>query len=266
MWVIPALQAVPVPADLPAEQVASFFVNPATALAMTRCVLKVPRGVWLLCKLLPAAPWAAWSSAWASITDSAPSTSFAEREQARELQLLGGDALVCTADESIENRVAALTENRGVPFALDAVGGAVGMAVVPLRLGGRMLVYGILSGEPVPLDGLALIVGQKAVEGFLLSDWARRQSPLAMLLLFRRISRLLRTGVLATEVGGFLSAGANPGSGATGGGSGPAGESPAANQVAPDGQPASFGLAGRSAPAATAPTPARPFPAIRWRR
>ena len=116
--------------------------------------------------------------------------------------MLGGDALVCTADESIENRVAALTENRGVPFALDAMGGAVGMAVVrALAPGGRMLVYGILSGEPVPLDGLALIVGQKAVEGFLLSDWARRQSPLPMLLLFRRISRLLRKGVLATEVG-----------------------------------------------------------------
>src|SRR3954469_10666841 len=46
--VIPARQARPVPADLPDEQVASFFVNPATALAMVRHVLRVPRGAWLL--------------------------------------------------------------------------------------------------------------------------------------------------------------------------------------------------------------------------
>ena len=42
--VIPARQARPVAADIPDEQVASFFVNPATVLAMVRHVLKVPRG------------------------------------------------------------------------------------------------------------------------------------------------------------------------------------------------------------------------------
>src|SRR5438552_1911409 len=46
--VIPAKQAVPVPDDLPDEQVASFFVNPATALVMTQNVLRVPAGAWLL--------------------------------------------------------------------------------------------------------------------------------------------------------------------------------------------------------------------------
>ena len=40
--------AVPVASDLPDEQVASFFVNPATVLAMVRHVLKVPKGAWLL--------------------------------------------------------------------------------------------------------------------------------------------------------------------------------------------------------------------------
>ena len=38
----------PVPDDLPDEQAAAFFVNPASALAMTRHVLKVPPGDWLL--------------------------------------------------------------------------------------------------------------------------------------------------------------------------------------------------------------------------
>ena len=46
--VIPAKQARPVASDIPDDQVASFFVNPATVLAMVRHVLKVPKGEWLL--------------------------------------------------------------------------------------------------------------------------------------------------------------------------------------------------------------------------
>ena len=46
--VIPARQARPVASDIPDAQVASFFVNPATVLAMVRHVLKVPKGEWLL--------------------------------------------------------------------------------------------------------------------------------------------------------------------------------------------------------------------------
>src|SRR5205807_2355425 len=45
---LPALRVVPVAPRLPDEQVASFFVNPASVLAMVRHVLKVPKGGWLL--------------------------------------------------------------------------------------------------------------------------------------------------------------------------------------------------------------------------
>ncbi|HEX5271398.1 MAG TPA: alcohol dehydrogenase catalytic domain-containing protein, partial [Gemmataceae bacterium] len=46
--VVPARQVIPLPDDIPDEQAAAFFVNPASALAMTRHVLKVPAGEWLL--------------------------------------------------------------------------------------------------------------------------------------------------------------------------------------------------------------------------
>src|SRR2546427_12529 len=38
----------PIPSDLPDEQVACFFVNPATVLVMIEKVLRVPRGAWLV--------------------------------------------------------------------------------------------------------------------------------------------------------------------------------------------------------------------------
>src|SRR5437870_3142135 len=43
-----ARQVIPVPGDIPDDQAASFFVNPATAIAMTQHVLKIPAGEWLL--------------------------------------------------------------------------------------------------------------------------------------------------------------------------------------------------------------------------
>src|SRR4051812_43043003 len=46
--VSPARQARPVASDIPDEQVASFFVNPGTVLAMARHVLAIPKGAWLL--------------------------------------------------------------------------------------------------------------------------------------------------------------------------------------------------------------------------
>jgi NADPH:quinone reductase-like Zn-dependent oxidoreductase len=95
-----------------------------------------------------------------------------------------------------------ITGGAGVPFAVDAVGGLTGGAVArTLAPGGRMLLYGTLAGEPIPLDPRALIAGQKSVEGFWLSDWSARQGVLTMLRLFRQIKRLLRDGVLTSEVG-----------------------------------------------------------------
>jgi NADPH:quinone reductase-like Zn-dependent oxidoreductase len=199
--VLPARQAVPVPSDLSDEQAATFFVNPASALVMTRYVLRVPRGAWLL-------QTAAGSSLGRMVIRLGQRYGFRtlnvvrRREQAEELVRDGGNAAVATNEEPLAERVRELTGGEGVPYALDAVGGQTGSeAVATLGRGGRLLVYGALSYEPLTLDPRVLLVGQKRVEGFWLSEWARDQNPLTMLLLFRRLGRLIREGVLATEVG-----------------------------------------------------------------
>lgn len=45
---VPARDLIPVAADVPDEQVASFVINPASAVVMLRHVLAVPSGEWLL--------------------------------------------------------------------------------------------------------------------------------------------------------------------------------------------------------------------------
>ena len=199
--VIPAKQAVPVPNDIPDEQVASFFVNPATALVMTQNVLRVPAGAWLLQN-------AAGSALGRMVIRLGKHAGFRtinvvrRREAIAELKQIGANEVLCSADEDIVARVQEITSGAGVPFALDAVGGRSGYdALRCLGRGGRMLVYGTLSGEPIPLELRVLMVGQKRVEGFWLSEWVRDQGIVSMLRLFRNLIRLLRADVLTTPVG-----------------------------------------------------------------
>jgi NADPH:quinone reductase-like Zn-dependent oxidoreductase len=199
--VIPARQAVPVPDGLGDEQAASFFVNPASALAMTRHVLKVPSGAWLL-------QTAAGSALGRMVIRLGVRYGFRtlnvvrRPEQVDELRRAGGTATIATDAEPLAERVQQITGGEGVPCAIDAVGGATGSAVVgTLARGGRVLVYGRLAGEPLTIDPITLLVGQKRVEGFWLSEWVRDQNPLRMLLLFRQIGRLMREGDLATQIG-----------------------------------------------------------------
>ncbi len=203
--VIPARSAVPLPADLLDEQAASFFVNPATALAMTRHVLRIPAGAWLL-------QTAAGSALGRMIIRLGRHLGFRtinvvrRREAVEELRRLGGDAVIATDAEPLEDRVREIAGGEGVRYALDAVGGTTGAAAVrALGAGGRMLVYGTLSGAPMPLDPRALMVGQKSVAGFWLSEWVREQGAVTMLRLFKQVVRLLRAGILTTEVGATYS-------------------------------------------------------------
>ena len=196
--VLPARQAVPVPKDLPDEQVASFFVNPASALVMTQWVLKVKPGDWLL-------QTAAGSALGRMIVRLGKHLGFRtinvvrRQEQAGEIKQLGGDEVICSSEESIEQRALEITQGAGVPYALDAVGGSAGLgAVRSLRADGRMLVYGLLSGEPIPLEPRLLMMGQKSIAGFWLSEWVVKQGVFAMLRLFKQITQLLRQQVLTT--------------------------------------------------------------------
>ena len=199
--VVSARQVWPVPSSLTDEQAATFFVNPASALVMTRYILRVPPGAWLL-------QTAAGSALGRMVIRLGRLFGFRtinvvrRREQAEELKREGADAVIATGEESLVERVQTLTEGQGAPFALDAVGGRPGSEVVStLAPGGRMLVYGTLSGEPMTIDSRTLMVGRKRIEGFWMSEWVRKQSVPTMFFLFRKLGQLIQSGVLATEVG-----------------------------------------------------------------
>jgi NADPH2:quinone reductase len=197
--IVSARTVVPIPDDLPDDQAAAFFVNPATALAMVNKVLQVPRGSWLL-------QTAAGSALGRMIIRLGREQGFRTLNVIRrpegvdELKRLGADAVVVAGGDA-QARIREVTQGAMVPFALDCVGGAMGLeAVRALGAGGRLLLYGTLSGEPIPLHPRDLIGGAKRIDGFWLSDWVKEQHPLTMLGLFRQITTLLKSGVLATAI------------------------------------------------------------------
>ncbi len=199
--VAPARQVWPVPSALTDEQAAAFFVNPASALVMTRYVLAVPPGAWLL-------QTAAGSALGRMVIRLGRRFGFRtinvvrRREQAEELLREGADAVVATGEDPLAERIRALTDGAGAPYAIDAVGGPTGSEVVAaLAPGGRMVVYGTLSEQPLSLDPRTLMAGQKRVEGFWMSEWVKKQSAFTMIALFRKLGKLIQAGVLATEVG-----------------------------------------------------------------
>jgi NADPH:quinone reductase-like Zn-dependent oxidoreductase len=199
--VIPALQAVPVPKALSDEQAATFFINPATALVLTRYVLRVPPGAWLL-------QTAAASTLGRMVIRLGQHFGFRtlnvvrRREQAEELLRLGGTAAVATNEESLTEGIRALTSGAGVSYALDAVGGATGSQVIgSLGRGGRLIVYGTLADEPLSVESRAMMFGRKRVEGFWLSEWVSDQKLWTIMRLFWQIGKLIRAGALTSEVG-----------------------------------------------------------------
>jgi NADPH2:quinone reductase len=175
--VAPAAQLVPVPDSVSDQTAAQFVVNPLTAWLMTVEELALAPGEWLL-------QTAAGSTLGRVVLQIARLRGFKtinvvrRREQAEELKALGADACVCTDEEDIPERVREITGREGLRKAIDAVGGETGAAVMrALSPGGVMLVYGLLSGRPMPIDGGRMIFATTTLRGFWLGEWMRAATP-----------------------------------------------------------------------------------------
>jgi NADPH:quinone reductase-like Zn-dependent oxidoreductase len=199
--VVDAKRAVALPAGISDEQGAMFFVNPVTAYVLTREVLRVPTGAWLLLT-------AAGSALGKSIVRMARLYGFKtlcvvrSGENTAELQSLGTDAVVETHHQDLIAEVFRLTGGKGVSHALDCVGGELSAQVVRcLGLGGKLVLYGTLADQPMQIPVRDLMMPVANISGFLLPNWMVQQSPLKLLSVLKRVKKLTIKGVFETEVG-----------------------------------------------------------------
>jgi NADPH:quinone reductase-like Zn-dependent oxidoreductase len=184
--VCPADKLVPVPDGLDDAAAAASYINPLTAWALTQSAHKLKAGEWLL-------QTAAASSVGKFVLQLAQQYGFKtinvirRREQESIIRNLGGNEVICTADEGLRERLQELTGGKGIERAIDCVAGELGAEIARnLAPAGTMLVYGALSShrqtDPakfvMPLFAPRLIYSTATVRGWWLPRWVPSQ-PLA---------------------------------------------------------------------------------------
>jgi NADPH:quinone reductase-like Zn-dependent oxidoreductase len=209
--VVPASTLLPAPDGIPDQQVASFVINPASAILMVRHVLAVPRGEWLLQS-------AAGSELGRMIIRLAKRDGIRtlnvvrRREAVADLEALGADAVIVAGDGPIPEQVADIVGPGGVGYAIDPVVGQTGTEMFEtLAEDGRMLVYGSLTGRPIRVgdNPRHILSGRRRLEVFWLGYWLPRLDEAglyppgrpAQLQLAEDIEALMRDGVLVTSPG-----------------------------------------------------------------
>ncbi|HEX6479822.1 MAG TPA: zinc-dependent alcohol dehydrogenase family protein [Ktedonobacteraceae bacterium] len=199
--VVPASFLLPVPDDIPDEQVASFLINPASAILMLRHVLAIPQGEWLLQS-------AAASELGRMIIKLAKHDGIRtinvvrRRESVAELEQLGADAVIVSTEGRIDEQVRRIVGPQGINYAIDPVVGETGTQIYQaLSNDGRMLVYGSLTGEPIRVgaDPRFILAGHRILEVFWLGYWFPRLEDAAKQNLIDEIIALMREGVLVTS-------------------------------------------------------------------
>ena len=194
----------PIPLTLSDETAAIAYTNPVTAWALTRSSHSLHESDWLL-------QTAAASSVGKLVLQLAQVHKFRtinvvrRREQEKIVRSLGGDEVVCTADEDLRSRIAELTDGQGVTHAIDCVAGELGAEVTRgLAPGGTLFVYGALSTHrqtdpakfAMPIFSPRLIYSTAKVQGWWIVRWAAAQSTSVLRASVAEIISLLAAGTL----------------------------------------------------------------------
>ncbi|MCS6842590.1 MAG: zinc-dependent alcohol dehydrogenase family protein [Roseiflexus sp.] len=198
--VVPAAKAIPVPEPIGDRQAATALINPATAWLMLTETLQVESGEWVLQN-------AANSMVGRHIIRLARRLGFRtinvvrRREVIDDLRALGADEIICEQDENVVARVHALTGGKGVRYALDSVGGVSGARLAAsLSIGGTMLVYGAIAGEPLTIHPGMLLFRSASIRGWWLSHWFQNATQEQVQTLFNTLFGLIADGTLNTPI------------------------------------------------------------------
>lgn len=191
---IPAAMAIPVPPQMPDEIACQAFVNPLTAYAMVESS-GLQSGDWLLITA-GASAFGKLAIQFAKKKGIKVACTVRQEDQKTYLLELGADLVVNTETEKLQ-KIIMETTGEGVHVVFDAVGGVLGArALASLRAGGKMLVFGLLSLENIPLNSGLLIFKNLKVEGFWLTTWIESLSPEARQEAFKTVfSHLLGQSV-----------------------------------------------------------------------
>lgn len=182
---VPAALVIPVPDQMPDEVACQAFVNPLTAFGMIeKSGLKA--GEWLLITA-GASAFGKFAIQMAKAKGIKVAATVRHDAQKEVLQQLGADLVINSETEKLQKVVPERTEG-GVHVIFDAVGGMLGAkALSTLRPKGRMMVFGALALDNMPINSGLLIFKDLKVEGFWLSTWMEEMQEIDRANAFRQV-------------------------------------------------------------------------------
>lgn len=122
------------------------------------------------------------------------------QEQVDLLRELGAELVLNSSDEDFTKRLTEACQEHQVRLAFDAVAGEMTFKLLnALKPGGRVTVYGGLSGAASQVNPQDLIFGGKRVDGFWLTSWMGRRNMFNNLMTWRQAQKLM-LGELQTMV------------------------------------------------------------------
>ena len=166
---LPAAFVIPVPKAMSDEVACQAFVNPMTAYAMIENSGLVA-GEWLMITA-GASAFGKFAIQMAKAKGIKVAATVRHDTQKVVLEALGADLVVNTESEKLQKVIPEKTEG-GVHVVFDAVGGMLGaIALSCLRSKGKMMVFGALALDNMPINSGLLIFKDLKIAGFWLSTW-----------------------------------------------------------------------------------------------
>ncbi|SIS76137.1 zinc-dependent alcohol dehydrogenase family protein [Belliella pelovolcani] len=195
---VPANLLIPVPAGMTDEVACQAFVNPLTAYGMLE-TSGLKAGDWLLITA-GASAFGKLAIQLAKQKEIKVACTVRRDEQKDMLKSLGAELVINTEKEKLPKVIMEKTDG-GVHVVFDAVGGVLGArALSCLKTNGRMMVFGLLSLENIPLNSGLLIFKNLKVEGFWLTTWIESLNQDEREKAFRTIFTLLLTQKVKVDV------------------------------------------------------------------
>lgn len=182
---VPAALVIPIPPQIPDEVACQAFVNPMTAYGMIE-ESGLQAGDWLLITA-GASAFGKFAIQMAKAKGIKVAATVRHDAQKEVLEKLGADLVINTETEKIQRVVPEKTEG-GVHVIFDAVGGMLGAkALACLRPKGKMMVFGALALENMPVNSGLLIFKNLKIEGFWLSTWMEEMAADARMKAFQTV-------------------------------------------------------------------------------
>ncbi|WP_295875251.1 zinc-dependent alcohol dehydrogenase family protein [uncultured Zhongshania sp.] len=192
-------QLIPVPNEADAKQLAMMTINPPTALLMLEEFVDLQPGDWVIQN-------AANSGVGSYLIQLAKikglkTINVVRRESAVEGVKAQGADVVLVDGPKLAKQVAELTGDNQPKLGIDAVGGSsTDRIAASLAMGGTLVNYGLMSGEPCQVSANSFVFRDVTLKGFWLARWFRNATPEKQKAVFGQIIKYIAEGKLKTKI------------------------------------------------------------------